>query len=47
MVTMIRHFFRHIWESIKNLRRNLLMTFASVSMVTVTLTLLGSLLQPC
>lgn len=41
MVTMIRHFFRHIWESIKNLRRNLLMTFASVSMVTVTLTLLG------
>ncbi|MGT2934389.1 permease-like cell division protein FtsX [Streptococcus castoreus] len=38
---MIRYFFRHIWESIKNLKRNLLMTFASVSMVTVTLTLLG------
>ncbi len=41
MATMIRYFFRHIWESIKNLKRNLLMTFASVSMVTVTLTLLG------
>ncbi|OBZ01906.1 cell division protein FtsX [Streptococcus dysgalactiae subsp. equisimilis] len=38
---MIRYFFRHIWESIKNLKRNFWMTFASVSMVTVTLTLVG------
>lgn len=41
MVTMIRYFFRHIWESIKNLKRNFWMTFASVSMVAVTLTLVG------
>lgn len=38
---MIRYFFRHIWESIKNLKRNFWMTFASVSMVAVTLTLVG------
>lgn len=40
-VTMIRNFFRHIWESIKNLKRNLLMTIASVSSVAITLTLVG------
>lgn len=38
---MISNFFRHLWESIKNLKRNFWMTFASVSMVTFTLTLLG------
>ncbi|EHI70592.1 efflux ABC transporter, permease protein [Streptococcus ictaluri 707-05] len=38
---IIRNFFRHIWESIKNLKRNFWMTFASFSMVTVTLTLLA------
>ncbi|KPJ22647.1 permease-like cell division protein FtsX [Streptococcus phocae] len=38
---MIRHFFRHIWESIKNLKRNIWMSLASISMVAVTLALLG------
>lgn len=38
---MIRHFFRHLWESIKNLKRNILMTIASVISVAVTLTLVG------
>lgn len=38
---MIRHFFRHLWESIKSLKRNIWMTIASVSSVTITLTLVG------
>ncbi|MGT2933387.1 permease-like cell division protein FtsX [Streptococcus catagoni] len=38
---MIRYFFRHLWESIKNLKRNLWMTLAAVSSVAVTLTLVG------
>ncbi|MGY3765300.1 permease-like cell division protein FtsX [Vagococcus vulneris] len=38
---MIRNFFRHIGSSLKNLKRNGWMTIASVSAVTVTLTLLG------
>lgn len=40
-VTMIRNFFRHIWESIKNLKRNIWMTIAAVSSVAITLTLVG------
>ncbi|MGT2887567.1 permease-like cell division protein FtsX [Streptococcus didelphis] len=38
---MIRYFFRHIWESIKSLKRNIWMTIAAVSTVAVTLTLVG------
>ncbi|MCK1245655.1 permease-like cell division protein FtsX [Streptococcus uberis] len=38
---MIRNFFRHIWESIKNLKRNIWMTIAAVSSVAITLTLVG------
>ncbi|AQP53295.1 cell division protein FtsX [Vagococcus penaei] len=38
---MIRNFFRHIGSALKNLKRNGWMTIASVSAVTVTLTLLG------
>ncbi|WP_315459530.1 permease-like cell division protein FtsX [uncultured Streptococcus sp.] len=38
---MIRNFFRHLWESIKSLKRNVWMTIASVSSVTITLTLVG------
>lgn len=38
---MIRRFFRHMWEAIKNLKRNGLMTLASIFSVTVTLTLVG------
>jgi len=38
---MIRNFFRHLWESIKSLKRNIWMTFASVSTVALTLTLVG------
>ncbi|MGT2958811.1 cell division protein FtsX [Streptococcus bovimastitidis] len=38
---MIRNFFRHIWESIKNLKRNWWMTTAAVSSVAITLTLVG------
>lgn len=38
---MIRNFFRHIWESIKNLKRNWWMTLAAVSSVAITLTLVG------
>ena len=41
MDTMIRTFFRHILESIKSLKRNGWMTVASVSAVTITLTLVG------
>ncbi|MGY3750500.1 permease-like cell division protein FtsX [Vagococcus acidifermentans] len=38
---MIRNFFRHIGEALKSIRRNGWMTMASVSAVTVTLTLVG------
>lgn len=38
---MIRNFSRHIWESIKNLKRNIWMTIAAVSSVAITLTLVG------
>ncbi|WP_165003609.1 MULTISPECIES: permease-like cell division protein FtsX [unclassified Enterococcus] len=38
---MIRTFFRHLLESIKSLKRNGWMTIASVSAVTITLTLVG------
>ena len=38
---MIRRFFRHIWQSLKNLKRNGWMTLAAVSSVTITLTLVG------
>lgn len=41
MVTMISNFFRHLGSAIKNLKRNGWMTLASVSAVTVTLTLVG------
>lgn len=40
MVIMI-NFFRHFWESLKNLKRNFWMTFASVTSVTITLLLVG------
>ncbi len=39
--TMIRIFFRHIWDSLKNLKRNGWMTVAAVSSVMITLTLVG------
>ena len=38
---MIRTFFKHLWQSIKNLRRNGWMTIAAVSSVTITLVLVG------
>lgn len=38
---MIRNFFRHLWESVKSLKRNVWMTIASVSSVTITLVLVG------
>lgn len=38
---MIRRFFRHLWQSIKNLKRNGWMTLAAISSVTITLTLVG------
>ncbi|MGX7013195.1 permease-like cell division protein FtsX [Vagococcus silagei] len=38
---MIRNFFRHIGSALKNLKRNGWMTVASVSAVTITLTLVG------
>lgn len=38
---MIRTFFRHLLESIKSLKRNGWMTIASLSAVTITLTLVG------
>nr|WP_271526054.1 permease-like cell division protein FtsX [Enterococcus mundtii] len=41
MDTMIRTFFRHLLESIKSLKRNGWMTIASISAVTITLTLVG------
>jgi cell division transport system permease protein len=41
MDTMIRTFFRHLLESIKSLKRNGWMTIASISAVTITLTVVG------
>lgn len=41
MDIMIRNFFRHLWESIKSLKRNFWMTLASVTTVTITLTLVA------
>lgn len=41
---MIRSFFKHLWQSIKNLRRNGWMTVAAVSSVTITLVLVGAFL---
>ncbi|MCL2681550.1 MAG: cell division protein FtsX, partial [Streptococcaceae bacterium] len=38
---MIRNFFKHILESLKNLRRNGWMTVAAVSSVMITLILVG------
>lgn len=38
---MIRRFFRHFWESIKNLKRNILSTLTAVSSVMIVLTLLA------
>lgn len=38
---MIRNFFRHLLESIKSVKRNGWMTLASVSAVTITLTMAG------
>ena len=38
---MIRHFFRHLGESIKNLKRNLLSTLTAVFSVMIVLSLLG------
>lgn len=45
MGTMTRNFFRHIFESLKSLRRNGWMTVASVSAVTITLVLVGIFLS--
>lgn len=42
---MIRNFFTHVLDSLKNLRRNGWMTVAAVSSVTITLTLLGIFLS--
>lgn len=44
MDTMIRTFFRHVWESIKSIKRNGWMSFASISAVTITLLLVGAFL---
>lgn len=38
---MIRRFFKHLWESIKSLKRNGWMTIVAMSMVSITLTLAG------
>ncbi|MGT2865999.1 permease-like cell division protein FtsX [Streptococcus fryi] len=38
---MISRFFRHLWNSIKNLKRNGWMTFASITSVSITLILVG------
>lgn len=38
---MIRRFFRHLWESLKSLKRNGWMTVAAISSVAITLTLVG------
>ncbi|MDR0300141.1 MAG: permease-like cell division protein FtsX [Streptococcaceae bacterium] len=42
---MIRIFFRHVWDSLKNLKRNGWMTVAAVSSVMITLTLVGVFLS--
>ncbi|GAB2025862.1 permease-like cell division protein FtsX [Lactovum odontotermitis] len=42
---MIRIFFRHVWDSLKNLKRNGWMTVAAVSSVTITLILVGIFLS--
>lgn len=42
---MIRIFFRHVWESLKSLKRNGWMTVAAVSSVTITLILVGIFLS--
>jgi cell division transport system permease protein len=42
---MIRTFFKQIWESIKNLKRNGWMTIAAISSVTITLILVGVFLS--
>lgn len=42
---MIRNFFKHIGESLKNLKRNGWMTVAAVSSVMVTLVLVGAFLS--
>ncbi|MDR1473232.1 MAG: permease-like cell division protein FtsX [Lactobacillales bacterium] len=41
MVTMIKAFLRHVWESLKSLKRNGWMSLASTSAVTITLILAG------
>lgn len=38
---MIRNFFRHLWASIKSLKRNGWMSFMAMSMVSLTLILVG------
>lgn len=38
---MIRRFFRHLWESLKSLKRNGWMTIAAISSVMITLSLVG------
>ncbi|CAM2981029.1 cell-division protein FtsX [Streptococcus acidominimus] len=38
---MIRNFFRHLWSSIKSLKRNGWMTIAAMSTVSITLVLVG------
>lgn len=38
---MIRNFFRHLWASIKSLKRNGWMSFIAMSMVSLTLILVG------
>ncbi|MFV0556041.1 MAG: permease-like cell division protein FtsX [Lactovum sp.] len=42
---MIRVFFRHVWDSLKNLKRNGWMTIAAVSSVMITLVLVGLFLS--
>jgi len=42
---MIRNFFRHVLDSLKNLRRNGWMTIAAISSVTITLSLVGIFLS--
>ncbi len=42
---MIRNFFRHIGESLKNIKRNGWMTIAAVSSVMITLVLVGAFLS--
>lgn len=45
MATMIRNFFKHLGESLKNLKRNGWMTVAAVSSVMITLVLVGLFLS--